>query len=611
MKKHRVACFLITVSILTFGISGPAFPQEGYRYKSGQKYPESGWSHLKKGIGPNKMMNDPSGNHRESPKWGGGQISMHEDSLVSYSESEGNTFKKTYVYDCHGNLMTLKVLVLLEGEWTNYELVTYTYDGDGNVLTMHDQGWEGGAWVDFLVFTYTYDHSGNRITWLYYDATQDFTELITSTYDNHGNRLTELGRYWDGTEYVNLELYTYTYKQNGDRLSELGQYWDGTDWVNSLKETWTYYAKNKWKTDHVEFWDGSGWTDYSLYTNTYDHAGNRKSYIGSFWFEGYSWIPVYKGKYTYDRKGNTLSAVQQYNIGSEIPTWFNTDSTANYYNYDKMQITGSGFVWIEGEWVTGDTRICIPFEDDGTDLVFANEYPSYEVDVYYSPAKFKVEAGDDATIYIGYPPLSTQLHASGAQTYSWSPASGLSDPTIPDPIASPAHTTVYKVTGTNPGGCTDTDKLTVRVEDVRCGKKMDKVLVCVVNPNHPNHHHTVCVSPDAVPSLLANGGTLGSCEDSGSPSLYSAEAPDIYSVEVSPNPTSESFTIQIFTPESGQFEIRLYDPQGRMVQSIFSGELDAGEHQFEVRTFGSTLKGMFFLNVLSPGESRTLKVIRQ
>ncbi|MCC2548237.1 T9SS type A sorting domain-containing protein [Hymenobacter sp. BT175] len=58
---------------------------------------------------------------------------------------------------------------------------------------------------------------------------------------------------------------------------------------------------------------------------------------------------------------------------------------------------------------------------------------------------------------------STTLSASGAQTYSWSPSTGLSNPNSATPIASPTATTTYTVTGSS-NGCTDTGTVTVTVE---------------------------------------------------------------------------------------------------------------------------------------------------
>jgi gliding motility-associated-like protein len=48
---------------------------------------------------------------------------------------------------------------------------------------------------------------------------------------------------------------------------------------------------------------------------------------------------------------------------------------------------------------------------------------------------------------------SVRLIASGAQRYAWTPASGLDDPDIADPVASPTNTTVFTVTGFDSLNC--------------------------------------------------------------------------------------------------------------------------------------------------------------
>lgn len=58
----------------------------------------------------------------------------------------------------------------------------------------------------------------------------------------------------------------------------------------------------------------------------------------------------------------------------------------------------------------------------------------------------------------------SQLSASGADFYTWSPASTLNNSTIPNPLASPATTTVYTVIGRDSSNCfQDTADITVRV----------------------------------------------------------------------------------------------------------------------------------------------------
>ncbi|NDK55879.1 gliding motility-associated C-terminal domain-containing protein [Pontibacter fetidus] len=70
------------------------------------------------------------------------------------------------------------------------------------------------------------------------------------------------------------------------------------------------------------------------------------------------------------------------------------------------------------------------------------------------------DAGPDRMIIKG---RSTPLEATGGDTYSWSPAIGLSNPNIANPVATPEVTTTYKVTITTAGGCTFTDEVTITV----------------------------------------------------------------------------------------------------------------------------------------------------
>ncbi len=58
---------------------------------------------------------------------------------------------------------------------------------------------------------------------------------------------------------------------------------------------------------------------------------------------------------------------------------------------------------------------------------------------------------------------SAQLHASGAVSYAWAPAGTLSCATCASPVATPASTTTYTVTGTDGSGCTNTDNVTVSI----------------------------------------------------------------------------------------------------------------------------------------------------
>jgi gliding motility-associated-like protein len=55
------------------------------------------------------------------------------------------------------------------------------------------------------------------------------------------------------------------------------------------------------------------------------------------------------------------------------------------------------------------------------------------------------------------------LSASGGSIYRWEPATGLSNPNIPNPIASPVDSTTYTLVAFNAAGCSDTGQVKVNV----------------------------------------------------------------------------------------------------------------------------------------------------
>lgn len=95
--------------------------------------------------------------------------------------------------------------------------------------------------------------------------------------------------------------------------------------------------------------------------------------------------------------------------------------------------------------VTGtDGNSCM---NTDTIVVFVNPQPT-------------VSAGNDTSICFGD---TTQLLATGAVSYSWSPSTGLSCTNCANPFAYPATTTTYTVIGTDANGCKDTNTVKVTV----------------------------------------------------------------------------------------------------------------------------------------------------
>ena len=82
---------------------------------------------------------------------------------------------------------------------------------------------------------------------------------------------------------------------------------------------------------------------------------------------------------------------------------------------------------------------------------------SVPVVIYPNPI---ASAGNDATISLGN---SCMLNGQGGTTYTWSPITGLSNPNIASPSASPAITTTYVLTVGDINNCTSKDSLIVTV----------------------------------------------------------------------------------------------------------------------------------------------------
>ncbi|MEM1118813.1 MAG: gliding motility-associated C-terminal domain-containing protein [Bacteroidota bacterium] len=111
----------------------------------------------------------------------------------------------------------------------------------------------------------------------------------------------------------------------------------------------------------------------------------------------------------------------------------------------------------------------------GTPIAFPTETTTYTVTVTDENGCMDT---DEVVVFVNTPPTvtasgatticvgsSAQLGATGAIAYSWSPTTGLNNPNIATPIATPLVTTTYMVTGTDAGGCTSTDLVTINVTE--------------------------------------------------------------------------------------------------------------------------------------------------
>ncbi|HIA07287.1 MAG TPA: hypothetical protein EYN71_11435 [Flavobacteriales bacterium] len=90
----------------------------------------------------------------------------------------------------------------------------------------------------------------------------------------------------------------------------------------------------------------------------------------------------------------------------------------------------------------------------------------------FNPITSIVITPSSASICTG---ASISLLASGATNYSWSPSTGLSCTSCPNPVATPASTTTYQVVGST-GSCSDSTTITITVSSSI--NTLDTALMC-------------------------------------------------------------------------------------------------------------------------------------
>ncbi|MCB9809321.1 T9SS type A sorting domain-containing protein [Candidatus Nomurabacteria bacterium] len=136
-------------------------------------------------------------------------------------------------------------------------------------------------------------------------------------------------------------------------------------------------------------------------------------------------------------------------IGSNCDGWYEWDLYVNS-TYEGSGCNGTyTYSGLNGELVNGQNLILESYDTD--------EYFDFFGCLCWVPNPDAISMTFDVTVnyaYMGSAPIS----------YSWSPTTGLSNPNIANPVASPTSTTTYTMTATS-NGCSVSDNVVVKVND--------------------------------------------------------------------------------------------------------------------------------------------------
>ncbi|MEO0164921.1 MAG: T9SS type A sorting domain-containing protein [candidate division WOR-3 bacterium] len=126
-----------------------------------------------------------------------------------------------------------------------------------------------------------------------------------------------------------------------------------------------------------------------------------------------------------------------------------------------------------------------------------------------------------------------------------------------------------------------------------------KVTLPVKNPNN----NGVCLAGFSI-YWKPEGKTSGGPQDIGTMPLNSEKI----MLNVYPNPTKSSLTIQYNLPKAGYVNISLYDVSGRLIDVLVKDILSVGSHSITFDT-ANLAQGIYFVKLTSEEQSTMKKII--
>ena len=206
-------------------------------------------------------------------------------------------------------------------------------------------------------------------------------------------------------------------------------------------------------------------------------------------------------------------------------------------------------------------------------------------------------------------------------TYTWTSndagVNGATTATI-TPCNTQEVVRTYAVLVTGANGCQATATVNLTYININCSNNNNtrKVKVCHVPPGNPGNCKTICVSENAVQTLLDNGSYLGECLpgcEMPPPSIVKPNIKDyiikpdikadplpkdIFEVKISPNPTDHVFRIQVTSNSNELVTVRILDMNGK-VQTV-----NSRLSKSNIITVGSQLMGGTYMAEVIQGNNR-------
>ncbi|MCB0806000.1 MAG: T9SS type A sorting domain-containing protein [Bacteroidales bacterium] len=224
---------------------------------------------------------------------------------------------------------------------------------------------------------------------------------------------------------------------------------------------------------------------------------------------------------------------------------------------------------------------------------------------------------------------STQLNAfavggTGEFTYSWNPVSGLSDPNIANPVATPSVTTTYTVTADD-GENTVTDEIEITVNEVPEQPTItqnNNVLVSSASTGNQWYNSEGAIPGAVQQSYMPNATDdyyVMVTNDSGCESEPSEAIHFIYTgvielntgqtVNVYPNPFRDQLTVDYSVNGNSAVTISIFNTFGQTIRSMETRQnVAAGTHRVNINT-RDLENGIYFIRIETQEYSQLKRII--
>jgi gliding motility-associated-like protein len=167
---------------------------------------------------------------------------------------------------------------------------------------------------------------------------------------------------------------------------------------------------------------------------------------------------------------SVVIAASANNVCGEIPITFNAVATnvgpspSYQWQVNGINVGSNDSIYTSNSLVSGDVVSCI-VSVSNTGCYTKATATSNTITMDIKPIPIVVLTASDTVIARGDTSKLNAVITGGYSSFAWIPTTGLSDPSITNPVASPLITTSYQINVTDTDGCITTDSILIQVYD--------------------------------------------------------------------------------------------------------------------------------------------------